>query len=310
MANPGLAFALASNRVFHRPAVKKPLRAARSQLRKKQREILSWLGFAPTESVRRILRKIDPSDLTVERLLYLRDGLSDPAVVKSLSHLPSVNSLVLRLATDPRLRGWFTPRWLAEVAADTGQVADPAGGWPRQTPFDLLMDTLRMLRLVGEGATIRPFSSSDHLRRTHDALVGRAGAPDWGQEWHGSRSALPDRFPAPPFPGTAKIVPLLTPEALQNEGAEMRHCVVSHSFEVADGDAYVYRVVSPVRATLSIGNVGGRWRPREMRGPGNVEIDPLVCARIFGELEWSAYGGEGEEEGAEHREHSEQWRPS
>jgi hypothetical protein len=270
--------------------VKKPLRAARSLLRKKQREILTWLGFPPTEWARRILRKIDPNDLTVERLLYLRDGLSEPAVVQSLSHVPSINASVLRLTTDAKLRGLVTPRLLSDVASEQERDDPPDRGWKSQTPLDLLMDTLRMRRLLGEDFGTPPFSSYAPPRGVHDALTSRIGAMDWKREWHRSRSELPACFGPPPFPGTMGIVPLTTPEALWGEGVEMRHCVASHAFDVAEGTEYIYRVDTPVRATLSLARAEGRWRLREMRGEGNIPLDPVVCALVLGLLESSATG--------------------
>ena len=49
-SNPGLAFCLANNWAFHRPAVTHPYRSARSLVGKKQREIVGWLGFPPTDA--------------------------------------------------------------------------------------------------------------------------------------------------------------------------------------------------------------------------------------------------------------------
>ena len=55
-SNPALAYMLASNWVFHRPAVQNSLRSARALAMKPQRRILEWLGFPPEESVRKTLR--------------------------------------------------------------------------------------------------------------------------------------------------------------------------------------------------------------------------------------------------------------
>jgi len=51
-SNPALLYALASNWVFHKPAVTRPMRAARSLVNRKQRDIMEWLGFrVPSVSV-------------------------------------------------------------------------------------------------------------------------------------------------------------------------------------------------------------------------------------------------------------------
>jgi hypothetical protein len=62
IANPALAYALASNWIFHKPAVQRPLRSARALLAKgkRQRDILEWLSFPATEAFRKLLMKVSP----------------------------------------------------------------------------------------------------------------------------------------------------------------------------------------------------------------------------------------------------------
>ena len=59
-ANPALAFALASNWVYHCPPVRRPPRAARALLQrgKKQRDVLVWLVFPGTKAARKMLVKV------------------------------------------------------------------------------------------------------------------------------------------------------------------------------------------------------------------------------------------------------------
>ncbi len=269
-SNPALAYALASSWVFRRPAVAKPMRAARSLVRRRQREVLGWLGFPPTEAARRILAKIPPPALSVPALLYLRDALGDPAVVKVLSHLPALNAGVLRLATSPRLRPLASPRLLLDLVGDPAQEARPE-------VFGSLCDTLALARRLGLPERTRPFASLAHLRRIHDDLARRAGGRDWAR----LRAGLPDRFPPPPWAGTAQVVPLRAPEDLRAEGEAMGHCVASLAPEVASGRAYLYRVLAPARATLSLRcRTPGDWRVEELRGYGNRAVGPEVRAAV------------------------------
>ena len=118
LSNPALAYMLASNWVFHQPAVKRPLRSARSLLapHKKQRDILAWLHFPGTEAARRILAKIVHQALDISRLLYLRQAMDDADICKALSHLPRLNAGVLRITTDRELFPFATHLLLRELS--------------------------------------------------------------------------------------------------------------------------------------------------------------------------------------------------
>lgn len=270
-ANPALAFALASNWVFHKPAVTRPLRAARGLVYRKQKRILEWLGFPPTEPVRRILAKIVPRSLAVESLLYLRTALADPWVMRILSHQERLNASVLLMVTHPRLRPCATPRLLAEL----GQSREEDGG--RGPAVRLLTDTLRMAERFGQPDAVRPFLSLRQLQTVHDELATGL-APIRVED------GQPLVFPPPPFAGDADIRPLRTDCELVAEGREMQHCVSYHGPDVAAGWYYVYRVLTPVRATLAI-----RWRLRnwvlsEMHGVRNARIPADDQQRILHRL--------------------------
>jgi len=120
-SNPALLYALASNWIFHKPAVQRPIRAARSLMNKKQKHILSWIGFPGTETARRIMAKVVPRSLSINALLYLRDGLIDPQIVKTLFHLERINAGALRLVTDARFRPHVTPQLLSQICRDQAQ---------------------------------------------------------------------------------------------------------------------------------------------------------------------------------------------
>ena len=59
-------------------------------------------------------------------------------------------------------------------------------------------------------------------------------------------------FPGPPVPGTADIVPLTDASQLLEEGRQQRNCVGGYGERVAGGNVFIYRVLAPERATLSI----------------------------------------------------------
>jgi hypothetical protein len=272
-SNPALLYALASNWVFHKPGVKQPIRAARGLVNRKQKQILEWLGFPATETTRRILCKIVPHSLSVESLLYLRNSLEDPYVIKCLSHMERINAGVLRLVTDQKYRSYLTPRLLEEIGLDKAHdEVDPL-------VFRILLDTLKMSELADGKHCPRQFVSLKRLNAVHDEL-----ARQLRPEMFARSNDLPARFPVPTFTGTESIKPIMTPDELFLEGREMKHCAAIYAPLVADGSEFIYRVLAPVRATLSIVNYEGQWRRSQLFQACNKPVAPEVSEGIFESL--------------------------
>lgn len=277
---PALLYALASNWVFHKPAVAKPIRAARNLVNRKQRVALEWLGFPGTEAVRRVLGKIRPEGLTLRRLIYLRAALADPECVKMLGHLPMIGETVLELATPFRLRPHVTPRLLDDVVVGEWRELSTLGTttFPRLVA-ELVHDTVGMCEAVRWVRCPTRFASLAAVERLHDALIPRMGGVFWPR-----RGALPKRLPAPPFAGTEAIVPLTTVEALVVEGQEQRNCCAVRAPRVAQGCQYLYSVKAPVRGTLSVHFNGIRWEPGELRLACNQPVPDSVKTAVFSVL--------------------------
>jgi hypothetical protein len=254
-SNRALAFALASSWVF-RPPVARPLRSARSLLKKKRTAIARWLDFSDAPSCLRVLSKVLPSACTVARLLHLRESLRANDWPKALSHLPKLNAGVLRIVTDAALRPSAAFSLLEELTESPATAMQTA---------HLLIDAVRMHAQLHEGRRFSPRHSINGVLQLHDELArefnGRKHIPDLSAE-----------LPPPPLLGTSSIVPLSSPVDLFDEGRAMRHCVASYLRLVLDGSTYVYRVLSPERATLSIVRAGVGWRVGELKGPGNGRI--------------------------------------
>ena len=272
-SNPALLYALASNWVFHTPAVTQPIRAARRLVNRKQKHILEWLGFPATETSRRILGRIVPASLSVESLLYLRGSLGDPYVTKTLSHLERINAGVLRLVTDMKYRHLLTPRLLEDIGRDTAQdgISPPV--------FSILLDTLRMVNMAGAHHCPPQFVSLKRLNDVHNELARRLRPEVLAEKFD-----LPARFPDPPYAGTDSIRPIMTPDELAIEGLEMKHCVAIHAPDVALGEEFIYRVIAPVRATLSLRCSGGHWRRSELFKARNEPVPPELGEQLYDEL--------------------------
>ena len=88
-----------------------------------------------------------------------------------------------------------------------------------------------------------------------------------------TNSTIPELvFPPAPLPGIDDIQPIRTTSALFEEACDMNHCVFSYLDRVAEGDAYLYRVMNPERATLLIGYRGTTWHMEEIAGIANRKI--------------------------------------
>jgi hypothetical protein len=89
-------------------------------------------------------------------------------------------------------------------------------------------------------------------------------------------------------PGTAHIVPLRAPQALVEEGRKQHNCVAGYAERVAGGDTYIYRVLAPQRATLSLVRwPGGGWQIGELLQVGNQPVSAATRRLVQGWLDAS-----------------------
>lgn len=270
-STPALAFALASNWVFHTPRVQRPLRSARSLLGpgRSQRDLSAWLGFDGTRSTLRILRRLPMDCLRIDTLLYLRQAMATPALKARLQHLPALNAGVLRVATDPRLAGLVTPRALQELAAWTGP--DP---WA--SPAYLLRDTRRMLEQLHPGGFTPPrLHSLEGIRACHDATVAAFHA-----------HAVPDLpFPPPPFAGDDRFRPIRSSRELEEEGRQQSNCLGSYWEGGVSGHLAFYRVLGPERATLCLRRSLTAWHIHGLERSHNRRPSEAAAAEARAWLE-------------------------
>lgn len=273
-SSPALCYALASNWVFHKPAVRLPMRAARSLIVKKQKQILDWLGFPGTETARRIMAKLDPRVLSIRFLLRFREVLENTELVKWLSHLERINPCVAEMVTKRRYLPYLTSRLLREASLETAKNR-------AQSAVGMLDDTLRMSARLPEVFCPPRFMSLRQLERAHDEL-----ARQQERAWDRNRIDAPTmQFPCPPFAGTQSIQPILTPDQLHAEGREMGHCVGIYDERVAQGRCFIYRVTAPVRATMEIFLSDWKgWILGQLRQARNKPVPEPTAGILFNEL--------------------------
>ena len=221
--NPGLAFALANNWVFHKPPVDWPLRSARRLLQHhRQREIAGWLGFAATEAARRTLRKVHPGSVSLGAVLFLRTAMRDAGIMKLLGHLPVINQEVIRLVTTQNIENNITPQLLADIAGDPRESKNGSGyRWAH-----------RIEHILGMANALFPrrrfqfrFKSRNEIDLLHGELISRFDETRTSV----SDELGPTRFPEPPFTDVKRddftIIALRDSWMLREEAQKMHHCV-------------------------------------------------------------------------------------
>ncbi len=285
VGNPTLAYALANSHLLRGSPPEAAAVQARWYCHKKQRDLLEWLGFPGAESVARLLRKIMPSVVTPSVLHRLRLALlADPRTVKLLAPLPTINGAILELATIPKYLDLLTPGLLREMAAKP----------PKVSVADRIHSGLVVLEQIASPRAPKPFANLRQvLRFREDAEkeiqafmlrreqakqeAARRAEQERLRRWEEARlrskkeaelRRLP--FPPPPLHGTSDILPLTSRELLELEGREQNNCAAEHDMYVRRGGYYVYQVLAPERATLSIyRGRDGRWRRLELKGKNN-----------------------------------------
>ncbi|GGY50944.1 hypothetical protein [Parvularcula lutaonensis] len=234
----------------------------------------------------------------VEAMLFVRtkkEILADVA--------PSADPRLIRLCDKLKGRIWRPPtyRRLAELVEDKEAA--------RLLLRTRSIDRRRVLALARVPATFRCPAVFARLHRISDAekvvfavgLVERI-RPDLGRAGV-LRSLAQTRsktsleawarghfreasFPDPPWPGTAKLKPLASWQAVEKTAIRFRNCIRDYVREVRSGSHYLYlfedgdgltAVVEFVRVT------DGLWVVDEINGPDNKPLSPAQEARVVAE---------------------------
>lgn len=254
-ANPALAFVLAQKLKADHELI-----AALRCSSMRQRDLLEVLGLPASPAAVNLFRKIAPASLSGDNWTSLVGVLQDElAAGKSrLNHLPSINSGVVEILADPRASRAATPTLLSEVARDRSENY-------RGRVVHMITSTLRMQDELRTGDRCREFQSLARLRTVHEEVSENYRRRV--RQLIDANEHANDPFFSPPIPGIAgRIEPITSAAGLVDEGEEQGNCVASYASRVAAGHTFIYRVLHPERATLSI----------SMKTPfGGWEIDEL-----------------------------------
>jgi len=206
-----------------------------------QRNLLKLLKLPDSAALVKLFRKIPPASIDPRLWKPLLQALRRPdgTTAKWLAHVPTINIGVMELILTPQIRAAVTPKLLEEVAADAKEKY-------RAGVAAMLRDTLAMKHEVGDGQPLTAVTSVARLREVHASV---------SEEFRKLEALRNSKgiLPRPPLPGVKdRIVPLCTKEELLVEGRMQKNCVASYADRVAAGGCYIYRVMHPKRATLSI----------------------------------------------------------
>lgn len=257
--NPALCFALANYKRFREQYC--TLEGAAIVAKRRQREIADWVGFPGTEAAVRILAKVPPESVSMEFLKSLRNLIRKPKILKILSHLPKLNAGVMGILTNERLRAVTKPALLAEIAECPQEIFLPNAA-------DKLTHMMEMLALLAPEVSFPAIPSIARLQKAHDEVVAEYLRVD----------PLTDTLlPRPPIAGTDTIVPIRNGDELRREGREQKNCAGSLVNHIRGGNFFIYRVLQPERATLSIiMDSDENWIIRDLKCFANSNVSPAT----------------------------------
>ena len=143
----------------------------------------------------------------------------------------------------------------------------------------LLEDLVRELESMGLRPGLAAIKTLEKLRqRSHEVA-------EEFQNYVEVKRAV-GSFLEPPVPGTADIEPLTDAGQLLEEGRAQRNCVGGYGPGVASGKQFIYRVLRPERATLSL-RLGsdGEWGIGQLLRACNQKVSPATTLAV---LRWLA----------------------
>lgn len=250
-ANPALAFAVAcgADLIVREAPIrfleKLPLMAYHGQL-----ELLARLGFPATERVRRIMRKVVPPAVNLERVRKLRELLQDDNIVNRLAHTPALNDAVLTLLEN----GTFATVNNATLRQLACAKDDDANDVARR-----LAEAIQLWALVRPTTPLRQFNRVERIREVHAEV-----SHDATRVRRNVRT-----FPPPPVSGTSQIIHIDSMAMLVEESRLQSNCVDTYAQSIRNSTMAVYRVLAPQRCTLALRWRRGRWVIDELKGTAN-----------------------------------------
>ena len=265
--------------------------------RAKQVDILRKITWPVSKGTLRLLRKTVLQDGTLGESRALGEAIRNIAVINATAHEKRVTlALLTLLGRYPVLvRRHFVSMLNRHFGLDHQNV-NSFGIHVAETIADIERLAVQ-LRIYRSGLAIRQCRTIDDIHRLHDRWVARLNkllraGPDERRALRRARPphelgqtsrtgvddvpALPLRFPEQPFPNTNEIVAITTSEELRKEGQVQQNCVGSCAGTVASGKRYIYRVLSPQRATVEVAWTRYGWKLGQVKLARNGKPSQLT----------------------------------
>ena len=242
----------------------------------RQREILGCLDFPESNGAVNLFRKIEPASVNADNWWGLLNLLrqSSSGIRQRLGHLDRINTGVIEILLNAEASAAVGQRLLQEVASDDRECY-------RATTLHQVTNTLAMQTIIRAHRPVRKFPDRARLETVHEEVseayrLHLRRLQDVRRHTH-RNFELP---PIPEIPG--EIEALTSPDALVAEGAAQGNCVASYAEKVVRGNTFIYRVLKPGRATLSIvrQETSRIWRVGELEGKFNTPTSHVVERRV------------------------------
>ncbi|MGO1617361.1 MAG: PcfJ domain-containing protein [Oceanisphaera sp.] len=215
-------------------------------------EILQVIAGVGHKALVKALGRVQLDKGDYQELLVLRDFLGQPSWLERVKHQSCIN--IYALCAYRKFPLLLNSAWLHQY--DYSDVTSSTQlHMALCEAYRYWQDALNMAALLemadGHIALAR-CASFDDIKALHDRWVDRLN-----QSSHLIRQGS-TLFPAPPLAGNEHIFPITSAEDLFEEGRLMHHCVGSYVRSVQAGECYIYRVLSPERATIEVRWLNGK----------------------------------------------------
>lgn len=245
-----------------------------SLLYSRRTKILSSLVGTSDKSTLKLLNKVKLKSGCSAEFNALRSALEQSP---RLMPLQSLNEIPIHVIHAANHYHWFIQgkAFFALGAEEFEQLTDFRSSLRGHDRYwtDAL-NVARLLQIQDANLALRRCPDFDAVRRLHDRWTDRLNQRQ-RVATNGSTS-----FPAPPFNGNQEIHPIKTLEDLREEGRLMHHCVASYVGAIQAGRCYIYRILSPERATVELGFRGDSPVIRQVklaynRAPSQETLDAI-----------------------------------
>jgi hypothetical protein len=234
-------------------------------IRTKQKEILRLAFFPATESMRKILGKMNPEFISREsfilfnRFIVTAKKRSD-RIIKLLTHVESINENLMRLLSYyPELSLELSNKLISDLINDK--------------EFDALLSKLERIRKRSAGVKI-PFpkiSSVAEIDSVNKINLERVR----------EKKKLLESFPPPPIEGNEIVTPLITVKEQISWSRKQQNCIKDFTSSVKRKRSYFYKIeFEKEEATLEIKIVNGSPVLGDLLGTGNKKVSPKLRAKV------------------------------